>query len=162
MSGAIGVAVFAGLFATIAFDLWQRLVHLATGIPPSNWAMVGRWFGHMPRGRFAHAAIAAADPVRNELALGWTMHYLIGILYGFAYMGMTGLLAAAPSPANGFLFGLASVVVPWFLMAPALGLGVMARKAPNPNVPRYSALAGHCVFGIALYAGAAVHGAIGL
>jgi hypothetical protein len=33
----------------------------------------------------------------------------------------------------------------------------MGSKAPNPAVSRYSALIGHCVFGVALYAGSALY-----
>ena len=29
--------------ACVIFDVWQRIFHRMTGIPPSNWAMVGRW-----------------------------------------------------------------------------------------------------------------------
>ena len=80
---------------------------------------------------------------------------------GLVYVGLfTGILSDAPSLINGFLFGLASVVIPWFVMQPALGLGVMGAKAPNPAVPRYTALAAHCLYGVALYAGSALHTAL--
>jgi len=152
--------VVAGIFATAVLDFWQRFLYRASGIPPTNWGIVGRWFGHMPRGRFVHAAIGEAEPVANEAAVGWTMHYLIGIMYGVAYVGLMSTLFDGPSLLNGFLFGLVSVVIPWFLMQPALGLGVMGAKAANPNIPRYTALAGHCIYGIALYFGSLFYAAI--
>ncbi|MGA0178644.1 MAG: DUF2938 family protein, partial [Burkholderiaceae bacterium] len=37
--GVIG----SGVAATLALDLWQRLVFRLGGYPASNWAMVGRW-----------------------------------------------------------------------------------------------------------------------
>ena len=153
--------IVAGVFATIVLDVWQRVLHMAAGIPPTNWGIVGRWFAHMPRGRFMHDAIAEAGPVANEAAIGWVMHYLIGVLYGVAYVGLIVLvLSGPPTLLNGFLFGLASVVIPWFVMQPALGLGVMGAKAANPAIPRYSALAAHCIYGVALYAGSALHAAL--
>lgn len=158
MDGWPANAVVSGLVATVLLDLWQRVLKLATGIPPTNWAMVGRWFGHMPSGRFVHGAITEAAPIANELALGWLMHYLIGVLYGLVYVGLIAvLMAGTPSLVNGFVFGLVSVVVPWFLMQPALGLGVMGAKAPKPAIPRYTALTAHCLYGLALYAGSALH-----
>ncbi len=84
----VHAAVAAGLVATVLFDFWQRLLHAATGIPPTNWGLVGRWFAHMPRGRFKHEAIADAPPVENEAAIGWAMHYLIGQIYGFVYLAV--------------------------------------------------------------------------
>jgi hypothetical protein len=32
-----------GVVACAIFDLWQRVFQKMTAIPPSNWAMVGRW-----------------------------------------------------------------------------------------------------------------------
>jgi len=162
MTSYVPTAIAAGIFATVVLDLWQRVLWAATGIPPTNWGIIGRWFGHMPRGRFMHQAIAAAEPVPNEHAIGWTMHYLIGIAYGFVYVGLVAfVLKGTPSLLNGFVFGLISVVVPWFMMQPALGLGPMGVKAPNPAVPRYTALVAHCLYGIALYAGAALYARLG-
>lgn len=161
MTGIVMNMIVAGVFATLVLDIWQRILHAAAGIPPTNWGIVGRWFAHMPRGRFMHEAIAEAEPVTGEVAIGWAMHYLIGILFGVAYVGLFVIvLASAPTLLNGLLFGLASVVVPWFAMQPALGLGVMGAKAPNPAIPRYSALAAHCIYGVALYAGSALHTAM--
>ena len=151
-------AIFSGVFATIVLDVWQRILHAATGFPPTNWGIVGRWFGHMPRGRFMHASIVEAEPVANEAAIGWGMHYLIGVIYGLVYVGLiVVVLSGTPSLLNGLLFGAASVVIPWFLMMPALGVGVMASKAPKPAAPRYAALAAHSIYGVALYAGSALY-----
>jgi len=157
MDGFIVHAVVAGVFATVVLDLWQRVLHRVGGIPPTNWGIVGRWFAHMPRGRFVHAAIADAEPVANEAVIGWVMHYLIGVVYGLVYLGIVVLLpGGTPTLLNGFVFGLLSVVVPWFLMQPALGVGIMGSKAPNPAVPRYGALAAHILYGVALWGGAAM------
>jgi len=153
--------IVAGIFATIVLDIWQRILRATTGLPVTNWGIVGRWFGHMPHGRFVHAAIAEVEPIAGEVAIGWIMHYLIGVLYGVVYVGLiVVVLSGVPTLLNGLLFGLASVVIPWFLMQPALGLGAMGSKAPNPNIPRYSALAAHCIYGVALYAGSTLHAAM--
>ncbi len=158
MDGFLQNGIVAGVVATVVLDIWQRVLQAVAGIPAANWRMYGRWFGHMPRGRFMHDAIAEAEPVGNEVAIGWTMHYLIGIAFGWIYVGLIVIvLSGTPSLLNGFVFGAASVAVPWFVVQPALGLGFMGSKAPNPAVPRYSALIGHCVFGVALYAGSALY-----
>ncbi|MGF1592053.1 MAG: DUF2938 family protein [Kiloniellaceae bacterium] len=152
--GFVLQACVAGVFATVVLDLWQRLLHAAVGIPPANWAFIGRWFAYLPSGRFVHRPIAATSAVPGELALGWALHYLIGIAYGFAYLGlMVYGLDRPPSLLNGVAFGAASVVIPWFILQPGLGIGVMGRLAPDPRVPMLNALASHGLYGAALYVG---------
>ena len=48
-------------------------------------------------------------------------------------------------------FGIATVLVPFFTMQPAFGLGVAASKTPNPNKARLKSLMTHTVFGVGLY-----------
>ena len=61
--------VLVGVLATAVMDAWLWLLQ-RLGVPTAGFAMVGRWVGHMARGRLMHAAIARAAPVRFELALG--------------------------------------------------------------------------------------------
>ena len=148
-------ACVSGIFATVALDIWQRLLFAASGIPPANWALIGRWFAHLPRGRFIHRPIGESEEVPGELTLGWVTHYLIGLVYGFAYVGLMAYgFDRPPSLLNGAVFGAASVVIPWFILQPGLGIGVMGRLAPNPWVPRLNALSSHIIYGVALFIGA--------
>ena len=154
-------SVVAGIFATVVLDIWQRVLFAASGIPPANWGLIGRWFAYMPRGRLIHRPIAETPAVNGEAVVGWSMHYLVGLAYGFAYLGlMVFLLDRPPSLLNGFVFGAVSVVIPWFVMQPCLGVGIMARLAPAPWVPRLNALAGHVIYGLALFAGSRLAGQI--
>ncbi len=147
-------ACAAGLVATLVLDIWQRLLFAVSGIPPTNWALIGRWFAHLPRGRFIHRPIADSAAVPGELTLGWVMHYLVGLIYGFVYVGlMVYGLDRPPSLVNGAVFGAASVVIPWFILQPGLGIGIMGRLAPNPWVPRLNALSSHVIYGVALFIG---------
>ena len=75
--------VVAGLIATAILDLWQQLVRFAFGAPITNWAMVGRWVGHFREGRFVHRDIGKARPVEGERAIGWIVHYIVGVGYAF-------------------------------------------------------------------------------
>ena len=147
-------SIVAGVLATVGLDLWQRLLHAAAGIPPADWGLIGRWFAYIPKGRLIHRPIAETPAVPREAVIGWTMHYLIGIGYGFAYLGlMVFVLNQPPSLVSGVIFGAVSVVIPWFIMQPGLGAGVMARLAPNPWVPRLNALFSHVIYGAALFVG---------
>lgn len=60
-----------GTGATLVMDLWAGLLKRVFGIPSLNYAMVGRWIGHFPRGRFRHENIGQAAQVRFEKPIGW-------------------------------------------------------------------------------------------
>ena len=144
-----------GIGATVVFDLWAAFLRRFFGVPAANWGFVGRWFGHFPRGRFVHASIAQASPVRGELIIGWAAHYAIGIIFAALLVAICGLeWARHPTPLPALIFGLVTVAVPFFVMQPAIGAGIAASKTPKPSQARLRSIAGHAVFGIGLYASA--------
>lgn len=150
-------AVASGLAATVALDLWQRLLKLTLGLPPTSWALVGRWTRQALAGRPFPGVVAHLSAGPNELRLGWIVHYTVGIGYGLVYV--LGLRAAGFDPdslAVGLVFGVASVAVPWFFFMPAMGAGLMARNTPKPLLACTLALAGHTVFGLGLALGSRV------
>ncbi|MCC7039851.1 MAG: DUF2938 domain-containing protein [Burkholderiales bacterium] len=150
-------ALFIGVGATLATDLWAIARARLLRVPMPDWGLVGRWFAHMARGRFRHERIAAAEPVRGERMIGWIAHYLIGIAFAGALLATCGLAwAHQPTLAPALAVGLVSVAAPFLLMQPALGAGVAARRTPRPNVARMHSLITHTVFGLGLYAAAIV------
>ncbi len=143
--------LLVGILATAVMDVWLLLLQ-RLGVPTAGFAMVGRWVGHMARGRFTHAAIARATPVRFELGLGWLTHYLTGVAYAALLVALCGPdWLAQPSWLPALAFGLATVAAPWFVMQPAMGSGVMARKTAAPLGNALRNLANHAVFGTGLY-----------
>ncbi len=145
-----------GIGATALMDLWLLLL-ARLGVPGSGFAMLGRWLGHFARGRFAHAAIARAEPIRFERGLGWLTHYLIGIAYAALLVALQGAAwLGRPTLPPALLFGAVTVAAPWFVMQPAMGAGFLARKTPTPLRNGLRSLANHLVFGAGLYASAAV------
>jgi len=150
-------AVVIGIGATAVMDVWGLARQWLLGIPPADMAFIGRWFGHMARGQFRHAAIAKAAPVRGERALGWLAHYLTGI----AFAGLLALTAGpgwlqAPAMAPALTLGVATVLFPFCLMQPAMGQGFAAARTPAPWANRLRSLANHAVFGLGLYCTALV------
>ena len=159
MSTIMFKAMAAGVGACIVFDLWQRLFAMFTGIPPSNWAMVGRWLLGVMAGQGVIAPDLAARPARrNEAMAGWALHYVVAVGYAVLYAGLMQLGWLHAGLFDGLIFGLVSVVVPWFFFMPALGNGMMARLAPNPPLACAVALVMHAVFGLALGGGFALLG----
>ena len=148
-----GSTLFIGAGATLATDLWAIGRGRLLGVPAPDWGLVGRWFGHMARGRFRHERIAAAEPVRGERVIGWTAHYLIGIAFAGVLLAICGLAwARQPTLAPALALGIAAVVAPFLLMQPGMGAGIAASRTPRPNSARLHSLVTHAVFGLGLYA----------
>jgi hypothetical protein len=149
-------AVAIGIVATAVMDLWLTLLK-ALGLPTLNFALLGRWVGHMPRGRWAHPGIAKAAPVRGELALGWAVHYATGIAFALLLAALAGpqwLRAPSLGPALGF--GIATALLPLFVMQPAMGAGIASSRTATPLLNSLKSAANHTVFGLGLYAAARV------
>ena len=154
---SLGQILVVGIGACIIFDLWQRVFAIFTGIPPSNWAMVGRWLLGLLAGQGLIARSLAAQPARpNEAAAGWALHYVVAVGYAVLYAGLMQAGWLRAGLMDGLVFGLVSVVVPWLFFMPALGNGVMARLTPNPPVACAVALVMHAVFGLAVGGGFAL------
>lgn len=136
--------VGAGAAALMDLGLWlQRRL---------DFGPIGRWFGHMARGRFAHESIAKAAPVRGERALGWAVHYATGIAFAALLVALAGPgWLAAPSLGPALAVGIGTVLVPLFVMQPAMGAGVASRKTPTPLRNGLRSLLNHAVFGAGLY-----------
>jgi hypothetical protein len=58
---------------------------------------------------------------------------------------------ARPTLLPALLYGIGTVVFPFFIMQPALGLGFAASRTPKPTQARLKSLATHTVFGVGLY-----------
>jgi hypothetical protein len=145
-------AIVLGLGATLTFDLWGLFLRQAFKITPSNICLVGRWIRYMPEGTFRHANIAASPRKRAECAVGWIAHYLIGISFATVFVALAGegwLQHPAVTPA--IMFGVVTVVAPFFLMQPLFGLGWASSRAPNPALARVRTLTNHAAYGLGLY-----------
>lgn len=155
MAEILVCAILIGVGATIVMDLWGILLKRLFGIAALNFAMVGRWIGHFPRGRFVHDAIAQAAPIRGESLIGWSAHYAIGIVFAGLLLAIWGLdWLHQPTLLPALIIGVATVAAPYFIMQPGMGAGFAASKTPRPNVARLRSLATHTVFGLGLYASA--------
>lgn len=143
-----------GVFATAAIDIWATFSNKVLKFPRTNWAMVGRWLGHIPNGKFMHDPVSAAQEISYEEVLGWMFHYFIGIAYAAFYVLIVFLvLNGEPSLLSAWVFGLVTILSPWFIMQPCLGMGFFASKAAQPNLVRLQNFFIHSIFGIALYYG---------
>jgi hypothetical protein len=147
--------VLIGVGAAVLMDAWALFARRAFDIRGLDYAMLGRWIGHFPRGRFFHERIASADPIRGERPLGWVAHYTIGIAFAFLLLAIWGLdWARSPTILPPMLIGLGTIVAPWFILQPGMGAGIAASKTPDPRAARLRNLATHTVYGIGLFVSA--------
>lgn len=147
--------VSIGVGATAAMDLWLLLLK-RLHVPTLDFALLGRWVGHLWRGRWAHDAIARSAPIPGEIALGWLFHYATGIAFAGVLVGLWGMdWARQPRVLPALSVGLATLAAPLFVMQPAMGAGIAASRtaAPLRNLAR--SVANHTVFGAGLYLAAA-------
>jgi hypothetical protein len=148
----LGRAIVVGSGGAALMDAWGLLARRALNIQGLDYALLGRWIGHFPRGRFFHERIAAATPVPGERALGWAAHYAIGIGFAVLLLLVWGLdWARSPTLLPPMLVGMGTILAPWLVMQPAMGAGIAASRTPNPGAARLRNLATHAVYGIGLY-----------
>lgn len=150
-------SVVLGVAATALLDIWALFLSKAFGIAPPNWAMVGRWVGHLPQGTFVHADIGKAAPITSELAIGWVFHYAVGIVFAAALLAIWGLgWAHAPTFIPALVVGYVTIGCGWFILQPGMGAGIAAVKRPNAMQIRALNILGHTVFALGLYGAALI------
>lgn len=151
----IAHAVVTGLGATALLDLAMIVRKLALRIAPPDYGLLGRWIGHMPRGRFRHPSIVAAEPVAGERLLGWLAHYAIGVAFASLLLIACGPeWARHPTPGPALVVGLGTVVAPFLLMHPGMGAGFFASRTQRPGAARLQSVTTHAIFGLGLYVAA--------
>ena len=144
--------VLVGIAATVMLDAWTLLRTRVLRVPAPDYGLVGRWIAHLARGRFRHDSIAASRRVRAERAIGWSAHYIIGIVFAAALPALWGPeWLRDPTLAPALVVGIGGVAAPFALMQPGMGAGFAASRTPRPAAARVQSLVTHAVFGLGLY-----------
>lgn len=144
-------SILIGAGATVVMDVWAAILR-RFGVPSLNFAFLGRWIGHLPRGRWFHESIAKTAPIRGELLIGWCAHYSIGITFAVLLLAAFGLQwGRSPTLPPALLIGIVTVVSPLFILQPALGAGIASSKTPAPVFNSVKSLLTHTVFALGLF-----------
>jgi hypothetical protein len=150
-------AIAVGFGATVVMDLWCVFLKLASNASFPNYCFVGRWLCYMPHGIFRHNSIAAAPHKPAECIVGWIAHYALGAIFALTLVLLVSTQwLRQPTVMPPLILGVVTVVIPLFVMQPALGLGVAGSKTPNPAQARFRSFMNHTVFGLGLYISALV------
>ena len=154
MENSIFDSIITGIFCCIGMDLWQSILFLTFKIPPTNWSTAGRWFIMMvSKKMIINQNLDNENPIKYELQIGWVFHYCVAIGYGFVYYFFLIAVILNTSILSGLIFGLISVIVPWFFYLPVTGKGFMGNKTPNPTLTKLLSTSSHVVVGIFLAIG---------
>lgn len=144
--------VIIGIGATITFDLWGQFLKYTFKIPSSNICLVGRWIRYIMEGKFIHTNIGSAQQKSGECMVGWAFHYLTGIMFSVVFITLVGAKwLQFPTLLPAIVFGVVTVLAPFFIMQPAFGLGFAASKTKNPMQARVRSIMNHAAFGLGMY-----------
>ncbi len=140
--------VIIGIISCLTMDIWQRLLKIMYDINPSDWAIVGRWYVLLiSKGKIYNPTIEEVPPIKNELKIGWAVHYTVAIMYSIFFYMLLKYNICNATMLNGIIFGLVSVIVPWFFFMPVLGKGFLGMKTPSPFLSCSLAIGSHVVIG---------------
>jgi hypothetical protein len=90
--------------------------------------------------------------VRFECVIGPIAHYAIGVMLAIGFVLIVSpAWLVHPVFLPALLYGIVTVVFPFFLMQPSFGLGVASSRTPHPARARIKSLMTHTMFGIGLY-----------
>ena len=145
--------ILMGVFATYFMDLIGSLLHkkklIHSLVEPE---VVGRWFLYLFKGKFVHEDIYNSTALNNEKVWSFIFHYLIGIILAGIYLFLDLKVSIIHNHLwMPLVFGIATVILPWFVLFPGMGLGFLASKTPNRLSVIKTNLVHHTNFGIGLF-----------
>lgn len=142
-----------GLGASLILDGWALGRRSIAGVPMLDYGWLTRWLAGLPAGRLKLEPSQATPLNGIERALGWALHYAIGVVYAGVFLLITGPgWMDQPSVLPALVFGIVTSLAPFLILQPALGRGVFASRSPAPWTARLQTLLNHGVFGLGLYA----------
>ncbi|WP_374601328.1 DUF2938 family protein [Niveibacterium sp.] len=143
------VGGMAGALLMDATEAFAARLGVTSGV---NVALLGRWFLSLLGGRFTHKDIRECRPFKREAWAGWAFHLLVGgggvaLLYPLFFHG-----AGLPHPDNdllgGMIFGLATSLLPWFVLLPSFGWGAFGLRGPAGTNALLASPLSHIPYGL--------------
>lgn len=145
--------ILMGIFATYFMDYIARILIkgkiVKSVIEPEA---IGRWFLYLFKGKFIHNDIHETPVLNNEKFWCLFSHYLIGIVLAGIYLLLElNLPIIRDQTWMALIFGITTVIFPWFWLFPSMGLGFMASKSPDRSRIIITNLVNHTNFGLGIF-----------
>ncbi|OIX90524.1 DUF2938 family protein [Pantoea sp. Ae16] len=148
----VAQATVAGIGATLTMDIWSLCQRYLFKVPPLQYALVGRLFLGLLRGKVRHNTILTTPPIQAEGLAGWVIHYLTGIAFAFIPVGLTGMgWYHEPEVFTAVFTAFLTLLAPFMILQPALGFGIAAARTPHPWRARLFSALSHLAYGCGLY-----------
>lgn len=146
-------AILLGIWATLFMDFFAKILSKRKLIHPFiTQEELGRWFVYLFKGKITHRDIVKTPPVQNEKIWYYVSHYLIGIfLAGFYLILASQFKALGENTWMALVFGILTVIFPWFWLLPATGLGFIASRSKKRSQIIITNLINHTNFGLGLF-----------
>ncbi len=114
-------------------------------------ALIGRWFIGLLHGKVLHQNIHDTKSLQHEVGVGWAFHFLIGgggvaLIYPMLLVVLGCPLRGNHIP-GGIVFGLATSMLPWFILLPSFGWGMFGRRGPQGSNPVLASTLSHIPYG---------------
>jgi len=146
-------SILSGIWATIFMDFFAKILSGRRLIYPFiNPEALGRWFLYMFKGKITHKDIRKTPALKNEKKWYYLSHYLIGVFLTGIYLLLSVTIQEVSDHVwVALVYGILTVILPWFWLLPSIGLGFMAKKSAKRMLILRTNLINHTNFGIGLF-----------
>jgi hypothetical protein len=148
------VSFVGGLIGSVFMDVTEEIMKKAGINSGVTGAYIGRWVSGLMKGLFFHQNIANTASEEGEIRIGQVFHFVIGGGAVALFYPLFFQLFHFDEPLNHLLlatiFGLATSVLPWFILMPLFGWGVFGSKAPEGSKPILSPILSHIPYGLGI------------
>lgn len=148
------IAFIGGLVGSVFMDITEARMAkmgISSGV---NAAYIGRWVYGLLKGTVYHKNIQTTVEAPNEIRIGIWFHFIIGggavaLFYPICLL-LLGMVETQNHLWLAILFGLATSVLPWFILMPSFGWGWFGARSPVVSRPILAPLLSHIAFGLGL------------
>lgn len=144
-------SIIIGILATLFLDLFSYLRKILFQTKPTNFGFVGRWVLTWFDGQYWHKNITQSTAKSGEMIVGWTVHYLTGIVFVWFFLMLSDLGFYPVNLLSSIVYGLITTLAPFVILQPAFGFGYFAQQTPQPKLAMKNSLISHFIFGLGIY-----------
>ena len=155
MHDSLIIVFLGGIFGAVLMDITETVLArhgISSGVTV---ALVGRWTLALARGTLVHRDIRLSPPRRREVIAGWLFHLLVGGGAVALLLPIAGQLISTTELPGGVLaylsFGLATSVLPWFILLPSFGWGWFGRHGPVGSNALLASPLSHLPYGLGIW-----------
>ncbi|MDE5469924.1 DUF2938 domain-containing protein [Elizabethkingia meningoseptica] len=137
--------ILAGFAGTLGTDVWTFILKIF-GVHSHGLLLVGQWV-------ISHMGTSLQNRlIGNELLIGWTAHYCLGISFSFLPLLLYGKKwLNRPTITKALIIGVITFVLGIFIIQPILNFGVAFSNYANQPVILLKVALFHIVYSIGLY-----------